>query len=126
MKVVLCTIIVVITSNLIRKITLNMLCSVPCYELQQIFFWLSMGRHWAITTLNFKEVSYESGNLHNHCSDNLDPNSKDNSEYAVLCSLLRGSTDFFFLAFHGKAFGYQNFENKRSQLWKCYFEQSLS
>ena len=111
MKVVLCTIIVVITSNLIRKITLNMLCSVPCYEVQQIFFWLSMGRRWAITTLNFKEVSYESGNLHNHSSDNLEPNSKDNSEYAVLCSLLRGST-VFFLAFHGKAFVYQNFEFK--------------
>ena len=60
------------------------------------FFWLSMGRRWAITTLNFKEVSYESGNLHNHSSDNLEPNSKDNSEYAVLCSLLRGSTVFFF------------------------------
>ena len=96
MKVVVCTIIVVITSNLIRKITLNMLCSVPCYEVQQIFFfWLSMGKRWAITTLNFKEVSYESGNLHNHSSDNLEPNSKDNSEYAVLCSLLRGSTVFF-------------------------------
>jgi hypothetical protein len=54
-----------------------------------------MGRRWAITTLNFKEVSYESGNLHNHSSDNLEPNSKDNSEYAVLCSLLRGSTVFF-------------------------------
>ena len=95
MKVVLCTIIVVITSNLIRKITLNMLCSVPCYKVQQIFFsgspW-SMGRRWAITTLNFKEVSYESGNLHNHCSDNLEPNSKDNSEYAVLCSLLQALT----------------------------------
>ena len=75
------------------------------------FFWLSMGRRWAITTLNFKEVSYESGTLHNHCSDNLEPNSKDNSEYAVLCSLLRGST-VFFLAFHGKAFVYQNFEFK--------------
>ena len=55
-----------------------------------------MGRRWAITTLNFKEVSYESGNFHNHSSDNLEPNSKDNSEYAVLCSLLRGSTVFFF------------------------------
>ena len=55
-----------------------------------------MGRRWAITTLNFKEVSYESGNLQNNCSDNLEPNSKDNSEYAVLCSVLRGSTDFFF------------------------------
>ena len=97
MKVVLCTIIVVITSNLIRKITLNMLCSVPCCEVQQVFFfWLSMGRRWAIRTLNSKEVSYESGTLHNHCSDNLEPNSKDNSEYAVLCSLLRGSPDFFF------------------------------
>ena len=55
-----------------------------------------MGRRWAIRTLNFKEVSYENGNFHNHCSDNLEPNSKDNSEYAVLCSLLRGSPVFFF------------------------------
>ena len=93
MKVVIYTIILVITSNLIRKITLNMLCSVPCCEVQHFFFWLSMGRRW---TLNLKEVSYESGTLHNHCSDNLELNSKDNSEYAVLCSLLRGSTDFFF------------------------------
>ena len=38
----------------------------------------------------------ESCTLHNHCSYNLEPNSKDDSEYAVLCSLLRGSTDFFF------------------------------
>ena len=38
MHVVLCTVIVVITSNLIRKITLNMLCFVPCCEVQQIFF----------------------------------------------------------------------------------------
>ena len=71
--------------------------AVLCCEVQQIFFfWLSMGRRWAIRTLNFKQVSYESGTLHNHCSDNLEPNSKDISEYAVLCSLLRGSTDFFF------------------------------
>ena len=62
MKVVLCTIIVVITSNLIQKITLNILCSVPCCEVQQIFFfWLSMGRRWVRRTLNFKQVSYESG-----------------------------------------------------------------
>ena len=73
-----------------------MLCFVPCCEVQQIFFWLSKGRRWAIRTLNFKEVSYENGNFHNHCSDNLETNSKDNSEYAVLCSLLRGSPDFFF------------------------------
>ena len=50
---------------------------------------------WAKRTLNFKQVSYESGTLHNHCSDNLELNSKDSSEYAVLCSLLRGSTVFF-------------------------------
>ena len=99
-----------------------MLCSVPCCEVQQIFFfWLSMGRRWAIRTLNFKEVSYENGNFHNHCSDNLEPNSKDNSEYAVLCSLLRGSPDFFsFLALHGNAFSYHNFEIERSQYCKWY------
>ena len=90
MKVVLCTIIVVITSNLIRKINLNMLCSVPCCEVQQIFFffWLSMGRRSAIRTLKTKEVSYGSVILNNHCRDNLEPNLKDISEYAVLCPLL--------------------------------------
>ena len=117
MKVVLCTIIVVITSNLIQKITLNMLCSVRCYEVQQIFFfWLSVGRRWAITTLNFKEVSYESGNLHNHCSDNLEPNSKDNSEYAVLCSLLRGSTDFFFWLSMGRRSAIRTLNLKKSAM----------
>ena len=92
--------------------TLNMLCSVPCSEVQQFFFfWLSLGSRWAIRTLKFKQVSYESGTLHNLCSYNFEPNSKDNSEYAVLCSLLRGSTGFFFfLALHGKTLGYKNFE----------------
>ena len=98
-----------------------MLFSVPCCEVHRIFFsWLSMGRHWDFRTLNFKEVSYENGNFHNHCSDNLEPNSKDNSEYAVLCSLLRGSPDFFFLALHCNAFSYHNFEIERSQYCKWY------
>ena len=62
MKVVLCTIIVVITSNLIRKITLNMLFSVPCCEVHQIFFfWLSIVMRSAITTLKLKEVSTVNG-----------------------------------------------------------------
>ena len=92
MNVVLFTIIVVITSNLIR-----ICCALsPAARFNRFFFWLSMGRHWAIRTLNFKEVSYEIVNLHNHCSDKLEPNSKDTSEYAVLCSLLRGWTVFFF------------------------------
>ena len=97
MKVVLCTIFVVITSNLIRKMTLNMLCSVPCSEVQQIFFfWLSLGRRWAIRTLSFKQVSHESGTLHNLCTYNFEPNSKDNSEYAVLCSCCEVQQVFFF------------------------------
>ena len=74
------------------------------------FFRLSLRRRWAIRTLHFKQVSYESGTLHNLCSYNFEPNSKDNSEYAVLCSLLQGSTGFFFLALHGKTLGYKNFE----------------
>ena len=84
MKVVICTIIVVITSNLIRKITLNMLCSVPCCEVQQIFH----GKAFGYQNFEFKEVSYGSVILYNHCGDNLEPNSKDISEYAVLCPLL--------------------------------------
>ena len=69
-----------------------------------------MGTRLAITTLNFEEFSSESGILHNHCSDNLEPTSKFYSEYAVLRSLLRGSTDFFFLTLHGNTFRYKNFE----------------
>ena len=79
-------------------------------------FWLSMGRRWAITTLNFKEVSYESGNLHNYCSDNFEPNSKDNSEYAVLCSLLRGSTVFFFWLSMGRRSSIRTLNLKKSAM----------
>ena len=63
MNVVLFTIIVVITSNLIRKITLNMLCSIPCCEVQQFFSgfpWEGVTRS-AITTLKLKEVSTVNG-----------------------------------------------------------------
>ena len=38
LKMVFCTIIVVIMSNPIRRITLNLLCTVPCYAVQQMFF----------------------------------------------------------------------------------------
>ena len=68
MKVVLCTIFVVITLNHL------------------------LGKWSAIAMLELKQVSYESGTLHNLCSYNLEPNSKDNSEYAVLCSLLQALT----------------------------------
>ena len=63
MKLLICTIIVVISSNLIRKIPLNMLCSVPCCEVEQIFFffWLSRVTRSAITTLRLKEVSTVNG-----------------------------------------------------------------
>ena len=55
-----------------------------------------MARRWAIITLNFKQVSCESGTLHNHCRDNLEPNSKDISEYAVLYPLLYEVQQIFF------------------------------
>ena len=106
MKVVLCTIIVVITTNLIRKITLF-----PAARFNRFFFLALHGKTLVYKNLNFKQVSYESGTLHNYCSDNLEPNSKDNSEYSVLCFLLRGSFFFFFFpALHGKALGFKNFE----------------
>ena len=38
LKMVFCRIIGVIMLNLVQKITLKMLCSVPCCEVQQIFF----------------------------------------------------------------------------------------
>ena len=69
----------------------------PCYAVQQIFFFcLSKGKLPAIKTVNWNEVSCENGILHNHCSDNVEPNPKDNSKFALHFSLLRGSTDFFF------------------------------
>ena len=53
------------------------------------FFWRYMGRRWAITTLNFKEVSYESGNLHNHSSDNLEPlNLKKSAMEVLFCTII--------------------------------------
>ena len=48
-----------------------------------------MGRRLAITTLNFKEVSYESGNLHNHSSDNLEPlNLKKSAMEVLFCTII--------------------------------------
>jgi hypothetical protein len=69
------------SDNLEPNLKDNSEYSVLCSLLRgsTFFFWLSMGRRWAIRTLNLKEVSYESGTLHNHCSDNHEPNSKDNS-----------------------------------------------
>ena len=52
MEVLFFTIIVVITPNLIRKISLNMLCSVPCCEVQQIFFLALHGK--ALGDQNFE------------------------------------------------------------------------
>ena len=50
----------------------------------------------AFKTFNSKEVSSENGIWHNHCGDNVESNSRDNSEFALHCFLLRGSRDFFF------------------------------
>ena len=86
MKLVIFTIVVVITSNLIRKISLNMLCSVPCCKVQQIFFLAFHGKAFSYQNFEYKEVSY--GSVNNHCGNNLEPYSKDISEYAVLCPLL--------------------------------------
>ena len=56
------TITVVITSNLIEKISQNMLCLFPFCEVCQIFFlWLPMVTRSAITTLKLKEVSTVNG-----------------------------------------------------------------
>ena len=75
-----------------------------------------MGRRWAIRTLNFKEIGCGSDILYNHGSDNLEPNSKYISGYAVLCSLLRGSPDFFFfLALQWEGVGLSQLEIERGQ-----------
>ena len=49
-----------------------------------------------------KEASCENGILHNHCSDNVEPISKNNSAFALHCPLLDGSTVFFLSVSKGK------------------------
>ena len=62
MKLVLCTIIVVLTSNIMQKKNLHLLCSVPCCEVNRYFcFWLYVGRRWASRTLNLKQIGTDSG-----------------------------------------------------------------
>ena len=76
------------------------------------FFFLPLqGETSAIKTVNSNEASCEKGILHNHCSDNVEPNSKDNSEIAQHCSLVRGST---FLPLQGETSRYQNCQFERS------------
>jgi len=66
---------------------MHWLCEIQLFE---------KGKREGTKSDNSNEGSCENGILHNHCSDNDEPNSKDNSEIALHCSLLRASTDFFF------------------------------
>ena len=66
-----------------------------------------MGRRWAKRTLNFKEVGY--GSVILYSGDNLEPN-------AVLCSLLRGSTDFFFWLSMGRRSSVRTLNLKKSAM----------
>ena len=66
------------------------------------FFCLSKGKRAGTNCDYSNEGSCESGILHNHCSDIEEPNSKDNSEIALHCFLLRASTDFLFFLSKGK------------------------
>jgi hypothetical protein len=78
------------------------------------FFCVSKGNTPTMKYLNWNEVSCESGILHNHCSDNDEPISKDNSAFALHCLLLRGPTDFFFLRLQGKHSNHQISQLERS------------
>jgi len=50
----------------------------------------------------------ENGISQNHCIDNIKTISKDSYENALLCSLLRQSTFFFFVALQPNTLSYQN------------------
>ena len=67
---------------------MHWLCEIQLFE---------KGKRAGTKADNSSEGSCENGILHNHCSDNDEPNLKDKSEIALHCSLLRASTDFFFL-----------------------------
>ena len=87
-----------------------LLCSLLRQSTDLFFSWLSKVTHSAIKTFNSKEVESGNGILQNHCSHNAKANSKDNSENALLCSLLRQSADFFFVALQGNTLSSQNFQ----------------
>ena len=61
-----------------------------------IFFLPLQGKGAGTKSDISNEDKCESGILHNHCSHHEEPNSNDNSEIALYCSLVRDSTDFFF------------------------------
>ena len=96
----------------IQKISLKMDFSVPCCDIQHIFVFVALLNN----TLSYQNYqfeiswSWENGILQHHCSHNAKANSKDNSENALLCSLLRQSADFFFVALQGNTLSSQNFQ----------------
>ena len=61
--------------------------------------------------------------MHNHCSDNVEPNPKDNSEFAVHCYLLRGSTDIIFSKCY---FVESNITNGRKHVSICSIHSNLT
>ena len=61
--------------------------------------------------------------MHNHCSDNVEPNPKDNSEFAVHCYLLRGSTDIIFFKCY---FVESNITNGRKHVSICSIHSNLT
>ena len=78
------------------------------------FFSISKGKRPVMKSPNWNEVSCESGILHNHCSDNVEPISKGNSAFALHCPLQRGPTDFFLLRLQGKHSNHQISHLERS------------
>ena len=86
---------------------IGLLCSLPRHS-TDFFSWPFKVTHSAIKTFNSTRVESGNGILQNHCSDNVKANSKDNSENALLCNLLRHSTDFFFVALQSNTHSYQN------------------
>ena len=78
-----------------------MLFSVPCWNIQHIFFTAIQGNTITFLHFQFERSWIWKWYLQNHCSHNAKANSKYNSENDLLCSLLRHSTDFFL--WHSKA-----------------------
>ena len=61
--------------------------------------------------------------MHNHCSDNVEPYPKDNSEFALHCYLLRGSTDIIFSKCY---FVESNITNGRKHVSICSIHSNLN
>ena len=117
---IFCRIIVVLMSKSIRKITLKMDFSVPCCDIQHIFFFMAIQGNTQLSKLSIRnKLNLEMV----FCRISVMITSKPirkitHSAYKIFKTI--------FVCFQRNISSYQNFPFQRSWIWKWYFSESLS